>query len=122
MSDIGDGIDIEYFDDNPPMKFEGTFDGRLSWRLLRFEWDWIFLIARAPELLDDEKQCIYRFQSELGKVEKRPKPGTQMLVEDVKQLVRGAVAKWRESQGPRDWWPKKIRRENHAVHSIERQG
>lgn len=104
--DLGDGVEIKFFDDKPPMRFEGKLDDRWWWRALWWKESWMFYVATQEDHLNDMRKCVYVEHGHIGE-RIRPEVGTKRLVEAVKDLVRSRVAKFRVDKGPREWLPVK---------------
>ena len=102
---LAEGVDLEEFDDDPPMRFVGKVDG-MWFGLFWFRKDWVFAVAKHQDHLYVNRDfCLYREQSQLGGAQDRPSIQTPAsyneLVRRVKEIVLGCVVNWRKSLEPK---------------------
>lgn len=117
MKDLGDGVSLESFNDDPPMVFYGKI-GAWCYALYWWKRDWVFVVD--PEL---KKVLLWpympdlRFQIPWSKLsvqfqkfsplEHADRPtGTAHVVAEMREIIRSCAKEFRESLGPREWSPR----------------
>lgn len=104
-SKLAEGVDLEEFDDDPPMRFVGKVDG-MWFGLFWFRRDWVFAITKYEEHLYVNRYfCLYREQSQVGGDWCRPSveypTSYNELVRRVKEIVLGCIVNWRKTVEPK---------------------
>ena len=97
---LADGVDLEEFDDDPPMRFVGKVYGQW-FGLFWFRRDWVFVVAHHNEHLYVNRDfCLYQERSQLGGNWDRPSIGDSgsynELTRRVKEIILGCVVNWRK--------------------------
>lgn len=102
---LAEGVDLEGFDDDPPMRFIGKVDG-MWFGLFWFRRGWVFAVTKYEEHLYVNRDfCLYREQSQVGGNWDRPSIETPAfyneLVRRVKEIILGCVVNWRKTEVPK---------------------
>ena len=106
MTMIGPGVKICNFQDDPPMKCEGTIDGVWWWVLLWGRDYWLFNVYQDGTKAWDAQQTLFTAGSEYQKG-MRPTKRNE-LIAAMKEIVVKWSREFREKKGPREWKPVKV--------------
>lgn len=110
MSDIAEGVSIEFFETNPPMLFYGQIDG---WWYALYWWerDWMFLADMKKEtvlywILNNKIEVKFGKASQHGLPWAWRPTTTPEIKAGVRAIIVECAKEFRQSIGPREWSPR----------------